>query len=177
LYGSGQIPQSNLIVDKNAKKIEIIGVTKEMEGQYIITASNAFGSQNDYFQLRVQEAPGPKIFVTETVLRTDENTQLKIEPRVQYSGQPSFSWTKDNGPLPNTAQINGYILYIPQVRKEHEGVYALTLEDKFGSARIQVRVIVEQKYPTSSRKPSSIRRINVKEDTLIELTQDETVNL
>ena len=99
------------------------GVTRDMEGQYIITVSNSFGKQNDYFVLRVQESPGPKIYITETVIRTDEDTAIKIEPRVQYIGRPSFTWTKDNGQLPTNVQINGYILYIPQVKKENEGVY------------------------------------------------------
>ena len=124
------------------------------------------------------KAPGPKIYVTETVLRTDENTVLKIEPRVQYSGRPSFRWTKDDGPMPSNVQINGYILFIPQVAKENEGVYTLTLEDRSGTAKIQVRVYVEQHTPaTTSRRPSAIRRISVKEDTTIELNLGETANL
>jgi hypothetical protein len=99
-------------------------------------------------------------------LRTDENTALKIEPRVQYSGRPSFRWTKDDGPIPSNVQTNGYIIYIPQVKKENEGVYTLTLDDRSGSAKIQVRVFVEQRTPAiTTRRPGGIRRISIREDT------------
>ena len=112
-------------------------------------------------------------------MRTDENTALKIEPRVQYSGRPSFSWTKDDGPIPANVQINGYIIFIPQVKKENEGVYTLTLDDRSGSAKIQVRVFVEQRIPAAitTRRPGGIRRISIKEDTTIELDLGETANL
>jgi hypothetical protein len=111
-------------------------------------------------------------------LRTDENTALKIEPRVQYSGRPSFRWTKDDGPIPSNVQTNGYIIYIPQVKKENEGVYTLTLDDRSGSAKIQVRVFVEQRTPAiTTRRPGGIRRISIREDTTIELDLGETANL
>jgi len=110
-------------------------------------------------------------------LRTDENTALKIEPRVQYSGRPSFRWTKDDGPIPSNVQTNGYIIYIPQVKKENEGVYTLTLDDRSGSAKIQVRVFVEQRTPAiTTRRPGGIRRISIREDTTIELDLGETAN-
>ncbi len=175
LYSPQQIKFTNLIVNKNARTIEIKGITKEMEGQYVVSVSNSYGSENDYFTLNVNEQTAPKIFVTETIIRTDENTAIKIEPKVQYAGRPYFTWTKDNGPLPSNVQINGfYVLNIPQVKKENEGVYALTLSDEYGTARIQVRVFVEQR---TTRRPSSVRRIAVKKNMDIELSPGETAHL
>jgi hypothetical protein len=118
--------------------------------------------------------------VTETVLRTDVGTQLKIEPRVQYSGQPYFTWSKDNGPLPSNVQVTGYILYIPYVTKENEGVYTLTLSDQSGTAKIQVNVLVMQRGGGGAAPPSrpgAPRRINVREDMELELAPGESVNL
>lgn len=107
----------------------------------------------------------------------DVGTTLRIEPRVQYNGQPLFTWSKDNGPLPSNVQTNGYVLYVPRVTKENEGVYTLTLVDSSGTAKIQVSVIVEQRAPTATQRPGAPRRINIARDMDIELNQGESVNL
>ena len=38
------------------RKIEIRRITKDMDGQFIIEASNAYGSVQDYFILRVLDS-------------------------------------------------------------------------------------------------------------------------
>jgi hypothetical protein len=53
LFSPQRNPLSNLIVNKEARKISIKGVTKDMDGQYLITVSNLYGTQKDYFYLRV----------------------------------------------------------------------------------------------------------------------------
>jgi hypothetical protein len=55
LYNADQ-PVSNLFVNKDMRKIEIKRITKEMNGQFIIEATNAYGSVQDYFILRVLES-------------------------------------------------------------------------------------------------------------------------
>ena len=44
LYSPQQIKFTNLIVNKNARTIEIKGITKQMEGQYVVSVSNSYGS-------------------------------------------------------------------------------------------------------------------------------------
>lgn len=124
-------------------------------------------------------APGPRITLTQTVVRTDVGTTLKIEPRVQYSGQPYFTWTKDDGPLPANVRVVGYILYVPSVTKENQGTYTLTLVDEYGTAKIQVNVIVDDKYqpPAQTAAPRTSNRIIVREDQDIELEAGQSTNI
>jgi hypothetical protein len=55
LYSAPNRPISSLLIDKNSKTIELRRLTKDMTGQYIIEASNPFGSVKDYFYLTVNE--------------------------------------------------------------------------------------------------------------------------
>ena len=52
-------PAQSLYVDQRSKRIEIGRITKDMSGQYIIEATNPYGSDKDYFYLTVNE--GKKI--------------------------------------------------------------------------------------------------------------------
>lgn len=121
-------------------------------------------------------APGPKIVVTDTVIRTDVGTVLKIEPKVQYSGRPQFTWTKDGRPLPSNVQVLGYILYVPYVTKENQGVYMLTLVDDYGTAKIQVTIIVDDRLSVAPA-PTNPNRIIVKQDMDVELDAGQSANL
>ena len=42
LFSPQRIPLTNLIVNKEAREISIKGVTKDMDGQYLITVSNIY---------------------------------------------------------------------------------------------------------------------------------------
>ncbi len=121
-------------------------------------------------------APGPRIILSDTVVRIDAGTILKIEPRVQYSGQPYFTWTKDNGPLPANAQVINYILYVPSVTKENEGLYTLSLVDQYGTAKIQVTVFVDE-TATTTRDPKLPKRIIVRQDQDVELEAGKNANI
>jgi hypothetical protein len=48
-------PAQSLYVDQRSKRIEIGRITKDMGGQYIIEATNPYGSVKDYFYLTVNE--------------------------------------------------------------------------------------------------------------------------
>lgn len=116
--------------------------------------------------------------VTETVIRTDAGTTLKIEPKVQYSGRPQFTWTKDGRPLPSNVEILNHVLYVPYVTKENQGVYTLTLVDDYGTAKIQVTIIVDERSPSGgSSTPVNVNRIIVKHDTDVELEVGQSANL
>lgn len=114
--------------------------------------------------------------VTETVIRTDVGTVLKIEPKVQYSGRPQFTWTKDGQPLPANVQVLGYVLYVPHVTKENQGVYTLTLIDDYGTAKIQVTIIVDDRISVAPA-PVNPNRIIVKHDMDVELDPGQSANL
>lgn len=114
--------------------------------------------------------------VSETVIRTDVGTTLKIEPKVQYSGRPQFTWTKDGRPLPPNVQVLGYILYVPYVTKENQGVYTLTLVDDYGTAKIQVTIIVDDRV-TAAPAPANPGRIIVKQDMDVDLEAGQNANL
>lgn len=43
----------NFVFNRDSKKVEVKRITKDMGGQYVITATNAFGLANDYFTLLV----------------------------------------------------------------------------------------------------------------------------
>lgn len=53
LYAKNQAI-SNVMVNNN-RNIEIRGVTKENEGQYIIHVKNDYGDDTDYFTIKVIE--------------------------------------------------------------------------------------------------------------------------
>ena len=114
--------------------------------------------------------------MSDTVVRIDSGTILKIEPRVQYSGQPYFTWTKDNGQLPPNAQVFGSILYVPSVTKDNEGIYTLTLVDQYGTAKIQVTVYVDE-TATTTRDPKLPKRIIVRQDQDVELEAGKNANI
>jgi hypothetical protein len=109
-----------------------------------------------------------------------EGSQLKIEPRVLYSGSPYFTWTKDNGPLPNNVQTTGYVLYVPSVTKDNQGVYTLTLQDQTGTAKIQVTVIVNEtpgRQQDTTVRPGAPRKIQITDNADVELEEGESANL
>lgn len=114
--------------------------------------------------------------VTDTVIRTDVGTVLKIEPKVQYSGRPQFTWTKDGRPLPANVQVLGYVLYVPYVTKENQGLYTLTLVDDYGTAKIQVTIIVDDRVSVAPAATNP-NRIIVKQDMDVDLNQGQNANL
>ena len=66
------------------------------------------------------------------------------------------------------------ILYIPTASKSHQGTYTLTLIDDFGTAKIQVNLIVDERLPPKPINPS---RIIVKHDMDVELDVGQNANL
>jgi hypothetical protein len=55
MYAPKKLAVTNINVNRNTKNIEIQRVTKDMEGRYVVTATNPYGSVTDYFDLRVTE--------------------------------------------------------------------------------------------------------------------------
>ncbi len=110
------------------------------------------------------------------MVKLDIGAILRIQPRVHYSGQPYYKWTKDNGPLPENTQQIGYELHVPYVTKENEGTYTLTLTDLYGTAKIQVNVIV-QDTRTTTRDPRLPKKIVVSHNDVIELEEDQNANI
>ena len=49
-------PADNFIVDRNTKNIQVRRISKDMEGIYLVTATNPFGSSGAYFRLIVNES-------------------------------------------------------------------------------------------------------------------------
>jgi hypothetical protein len=114
--------------------------------------------------------------LSDTVIRTNAGSSIKIEPRVQYSGKPTFSWSKDNGPLPDNIQVYEQTLIFPRVTRENQGVYTLMLNDNFGTARIQISVIVDETV-TTTRDPKLPKKFIVRESTDIELEAGQNGNI
>lgn len=58
LYSASNPEQQldSILVDKNTNTIMIRQITRDMDGQYLIEASNDFGTVQDYFSLRVLES-------------------------------------------------------------------------------------------------------------------------
>lgn len=178
LYGPQQL--SNLHVNDLDNSVEIRGVTKENEGQYIITVTNQFGSANDYFHIKVNAAPGPKIFSIQKTLRVMEGTSLRLEPKVQFTGKPFFTWTGpiNSNSLVSNAQQSEQNLYIQTVLPKNDGTYTLTLIDSTGTTSVGVRVIVESSGPTQvTRRPNSMTPFNIYESQVIELEAGEQAML
>ncbi len=186
LYGASSF--KNLYVNEVDKSIEIRGVTKENEGQYIITASNDYGQSSDFFNIQVVEAPGPKIFpnpLQPTTLRVKEGSAIRLEPNIQFVGVPFFSWTgpdETSSQLISNAQQSDQYLTLSRVVPGNDGVYTLNLLDSTGSATINYRLIVEAKTPdrqpaVSTRRPNSLTPFNIVESQVIELEEDETAML
>ncbi|CAF0767900.1 unnamed protein product [Brachionus calyciflorus] len=168
-------PLGSIYVDKDTNNIMIRQITRDMDGQYLIEASNDYGTIQDYFSLRVLETPGPRISIAETVVRTLAGSNIKIEPQVQFSGRPYFTWTKDGSSLPSDVLADRQTLYIPKTSKNHQGTYTLTLIDDYGTAKIQVNLIVDE--PLSPIKTFNPSRIIVKHDMDIELEAGKNANL
>ena len=57
-------PIQTLSVDQRSRKIEVGRITKDMSGQYIIEASNPYGSVKDYFYLTVNEGNKQKNLIS-----------------------------------------------------------------------------------------------------------------
>ncbi len=185
LFGASSL--SNLFVNEVDKSIEIRGVTKDNDGQYVIVVSNSYGQSSDYFTIQVVEAPGPKIFPSPfqaTTLRVKEGSSVRLEPSVQYVGLPFFSWTgpdETRSQLISNAKQSQQYLSVPGVQLANDGVYTLTLMDSTGTATIKYRLIVDamasERQPAATRRPNSLTPFNIVESQVIELEQDETAML
>ena len=114
--------------------------------------------------------------MSDTVIRTNAGSSILIEPRVHYSGKPTFTWNKDNGPLPSNIQVYDHKLIIPSVTVDNQGVYTLTLNDHYGTAKIQISVLVDQTM-TTTRDPKLPKKFIVRESTDIELEAGQNANI
>ena len=110
------------------------------------------------------------------MIRTNAGSSILIEPRVHYSGKPTFAWSKDNGPLPSNIQVYDHKLIVPSVTRENQGVYTLTLNDHYGTAKIQISVLVDE-TATTTRDPKLPKKFIVRESTDIELEAGQNANI
>jgi hypothetical protein len=55
LYSAQRQPNANVHVDKERGRIEIKSVSKDLQGQYLVEATNDYGTASDYFELVVIE--------------------------------------------------------------------------------------------------------------------------
>ena len=180
-------PIDSISVDENTRRIQIRRITKDMEGAYILEASNAFGSVRDYFNLRVLDTPtGPRINLPSSVIRVEAGQHVNIQPEVHFTGRPQFTWSKDGASLlPEHVYATDQSLYIPRVSKSDQGLYTLTLVDDHGTAKLPVNLIVDisgqqQQQPDQSNpnpRPSNPTRIIVKQDMDVELDAGQNANL
>ena len=172
LYGPKN--ESNVFINDRSKHIELRGVTKQNEGQYLITVSNPYGTATDYFHIKVLEAPGPKIVFPQSTVRTQEGASLQLEPKLKYVGRPFFTWTgPTGGSLIENAQQSGPVLYIPKVTKRNQGTYTLILMDQTGTTSAQINLVVEDTHKPT-RKPHSRVPFHIVENTVIALEPNET---
>lgn len=112
--------------------------------------------------------------MTQTTIQAYVGDSLKIEPVVQFSGRPFFTWQKDGSYLPAGVQADRQILYISTCEKQHQGTYTFTLNDDYGTAKIQVYIVINEK---PQPKPVNPSRIIVRQDTDIELNIGQNANL
>ena len=54
-YTAQPQPNSGIYVNRNTKTIEIARVTKDMQGQYVVEASNDYGTVSDFFEIVVND--------------------------------------------------------------------------------------------------------------------------
>lgn len=168
---------NNVYFNESKKIVEIFGVTKDNTGQYTITVSNRYGSAEDSFYIKVDEPLGPKIFDLQSFVRIQEDQALRLTPRVQYVGQPYFSWTgPTNDKLIENAQYSNENLFIPSVSMQNDGVYTLQLFDETGTTSAKVRVVVDRKpAPDRFRRPNSLAPVKVYESQLVEVERNESI--
>lgn len=67
---------------------------------------------------------------------------------VAGTASPVVTWTKLDGPLPQSAIIGSGILIIPEVRSEDAGTYLCTVTSPTGVIRSQVLLVVQSKSQT-----------------------------
>ena len=68
------------------------------------------------------------------------------------------------------------MLIFPRVTRENQGVYTLMLNDHFGTARIQISVIVDESM-TTTRDPKLPKKFIVRESSDIELEAGQNANI
>lgn len=56
---------------------------------------------------------------------------------------PTVTWSRIDGPLPETSTINDVFLVIPQVRMEDAGTYVCTARNIGGSVQQRVNLFVK----------------------------------
>lgn len=54
-YSAQPQSNSNIYVNKAGKKIDISRISKDMQGQYVVEATNDYGTSSDYFELVVND--------------------------------------------------------------------------------------------------------------------------
>ncbi|BFZ23346.1 hypothetical protein BsWGS_26385 [Bradybaena similaris] len=134
----GQLPAQHLI--RNGI-LTIYNIQPQDSGRYVCTARNEAGTVNGYSIIAVEDQ---QIVSRDAgVNRVRVGDRVDLECVVQGIASPVVTWTKMDGPLPQSAIIGSGILIIPEVRAEDAGTYLCTVPTPAGAVRSRVLLVVE----------------------------------
>ena len=138
---NGALPRDHTV---NNGVLQIYNVGAEDSGRYMCTASNSAGIDRDYVRLNVLGV-GPGNGGTIKIDTQTVNIGERVEMECVVTGEPipTVTWSRIDGPLPETSTINDVFLVIPQVRMEDAGTYVCTARNIGGSVQQRVNLFVK----------------------------------
>ncbi|CAG5123328.1 unnamed protein product, partial [Candidula unifasciata] len=133
----GQLPPQHQI--RNGI-LTIYNIQPQDSGRYVCTASNDAGTVSAFTIVTVED---PFVSTGAGVQRVGVGDRVELECVVTGSVSPAVTWTKVEGPLPQSAIIGSGILIIPEVRTEDAGTYQCTVTNPQGTVRSRVELVVQ----------------------------------
>ncbi|KAI1897143.1 hypothetical protein AGOR_G00080150 [Albula goreensis] len=156
LKEGGTMPANHHIKDG---VLRIENLEQSNEGIYICRATGLYGQAQDTTRLTIQALPKVMINVRTSVQTVVIGNSVEFECQAIGNPQPTVSWSKVGGELPDHVAVRGGMLKIEQVTEADAGKYRCTATNDVGSVQSEV-ILNVQSLPQIMSTP------DVKEVTL-----------
>ncbi|XP_064170240.1 hemicentin-1-like isoform X2 [Anguilla rostrata] len=130
-------------------------MTWEDEGQYILTARNAFGTANHSMDIDVLYPPS-EIFEPESDA-VDLGASVVLKCSSHGDPQPRYRWTYPRAANVLENSVDGVsLLHIFNASEENNGSYTCYAQNRIGHVNKTVSLIVRGKNTTTTKPPGSV---------------------
>uniref|UniRef100_A0A0B7ATX1 Basement membrane-specific heparan sulfate proteoglycan core protein n=1 Tax=Arion vulgaris TaxID=1028688 RepID=A0A0B7ATX1_9EUPU len=120
--------------------LTIYNIQPSDSGRYLCIATNDAGTATDFSIIAVDD---PYVTNGPGVQRVNVGDRVELECVVTGTNIPTVTWTKLEGPLPQSAIVGAGILIIPEVRGEDAGTYQCTATNIAGTVQSRVELVVQ----------------------------------
>ncbi|XP_051735859.1 basement membrane-specific heparan sulfate proteoglycan core protein isoform X14 [Ctenopharyngodon idella] len=162
LKEGGFLPPNHHIKDG---VLRIENLEQSNEGIYTCRATSLFGQAQDSARLTIQALPKVRINVRTSVQTVMVGNSVEFECHAIGDPEPTVSWSKVGGSLPDHVEVRGNILRIDQVTESDSGQYRCTATNNVGSEHSHV-VLNIQSLPQIAAQPEA-KEVTVGSDAVL----------